>query len=74
MVDLSRMDPFMTVVFIAFGILIIFQSAEYWQRVYAAKSDKVVKRGLIGSAILVILSRNSSKHCWTGSPYSCSRN
>jgi len=56
MLDLSRMDPFMTIVFIVFGILIIFQSSEYWQRVYAAKSNKVIKRGLIGSAILVILS------------------
>lgn len=53
--DFSRMDPLMTVVFIAFGILIIFQSAEYWQRVYAAKSNRVVIRGLRSSAILVII-------------------
>ncbi|MCF8378402.1 MAG: sodium:solute symporter family protein [Bacteroidales bacterium] len=55
MVDLSRMDPLMTIVFIAFGVLIIFQSAEYWQRVYAAKNSRVVKKGLILSAILVVL-------------------
>ena len=55
LVDVSRMDPLMTIVFIAFGILIIFQSAEYWQRVYAAKNDKVVKKGLIGSAIFVVI-------------------
>ena len=53
--DLSRMNVSMTIVFIAFGILIIFQSAEYWQRVYAAKNNHVVKTGLIGSAILVVL-------------------
>jgi len=53
--DFSRMDPVMTIVFIAFGILIIFQSAEYWQRVYAAKNNKVVKNGLTGSAILVLI-------------------
>lgn len=53
--DLSRMDPLMTVVFIAFGILIIFQSAEYWQRVYAAKSNKVIRRGLSLSAIMVFI-------------------
>jgi len=53
--NFSDMDPGMTVVFIAFGILIIFQSAEYWQRVYAAKNDKVVKRGLIGSAFFVVI-------------------
>jgi Na+/proline symporter len=54
MTDFSRMDPLMTIVFVAFGILIIFQSAEYWQRVYAAKSEKVVVRGLRTSAVLVI--------------------
>ena len=53
--DFSRMDPLMTIVFIAFGILIIFQSAEYWQRVYAAKNEKVIVGGLRTSAVLVIL-------------------
>lgn len=53
--DFSRIDPAMTVVFVIFGVLIIFQSAEYWQRVYAAKNEKVVKRGLTGAAIFVIL-------------------
>ncbi|MCD4731989.1 MAG: sodium:solute symporter family protein [Bacteroidales bacterium] len=55
LVDVSRMDPLMTIVFIVFGILIIFQSAEYWQRVYAAKNKTVVKNGLIGSAIFVVI-------------------
>ena len=55
LMDFSDMDPGMTIAFIAFGILIIFQSAEYWQRVYAAKDNKVVKRGFIGSAILVLI-------------------
>jgi len=54
--DLSRMDAGMTIAFIAFGVLIIFQSAEYWQRVYAAKNESVVRKGLIGSAIFVVLS------------------
>ncbi|GAB4320649.1 MAG: sodium/proline symporter [Bacteroidales bacterium] len=53
--DLSRMNPVMTVVFIIFGVLIIFQSAEYWQRVYAAKSLTVVRRGFVWSAILVVI-------------------
>lgn len=52
---LEKMDPLMTVVFIAFGIFIIFQSAEYWQRVYAARDLHVVRRGLRGSAILVVI-------------------
>jgi Na+/proline symporter len=55
MVDFSRMNTGMTVAFTAFGILIIFQSAEYWQRVYGAKSDRVVKSGLIGSAVFTVL-------------------
>jgi SSS family solute:Na+ symporter len=36
-------------------VLIIFQSAEYWQRVYGAKSNRVVKSGLIGSAVFTVL-------------------
>jgi Na+/proline symporter len=55
LVDFSRMNVGMTIAFTAFGILIIFQSAEYWQRVYGAKSDRVVKSGLIGSAIFTVL-------------------
>lgn len=55
LVDFSRMDPMMTIVFILFGILIIFQSAEYWQRVYAAKNEGVVIRGFRTSAVLVVV-------------------
>lgn len=55
MFDLSMMDPAMTIAFIAFGVFIIFQSAEYWQRVYAARDAHVVKKGLIASAILVVI-------------------
>ncbi len=55
MTDFSDMSVSMTIAFIFFGILIIFQSAEYWQRVYAAKSNKVVKKGFIASAILVLI-------------------
>lgn len=53
--DLSKMNPGMTVAFIIFGIFIIFQSAEYWQRVYAAGSRKIVRRGLIGSALFSVI-------------------
>lgn len=52
--DLSRMDVGMTIAFVAFGVFIIFQSAEYWQRIYAARNLSVVKRGLVWSAILVV--------------------
>jgi Na+/proline symporter len=55
LVDLSRMNIGMTIAFCAFGILIIFQSAEYWQRVYGAKSDRVVRNGFIGSAIFTFI-------------------
>lgn len=53
--NVGHMNIPMAIVFIAFGIFIVFQSAEYWQRVYGAKNDKVVKRGFIGSAILVVI-------------------
>ncbi len=55
MVNFGKMNTGMTIAFIAFGIFIIFQSAEYWQRVYAAKSPRVVKNGFIGSAILSVV-------------------
>lgn len=55
MVELKSADPAMLVAFIAFGILIIFQSAEYWQRVYAAKSEKVVVNGFRWSAFFVVV-------------------
>jgi len=55
LVDFSRMDAGMTIAFTAFGVLIIFQSAEYWQRVYGARSNSVVKSGLIGSAVFTVL-------------------
>jgi SSS family solute:Na+ symporter len=53
--DLTKMNPGMTIAFIAFGVFIIFQSAEYWQRVYAAKNMKVIRWGFIGSAILTLI-------------------
>ncbi len=55
MADFSRMDTGMTIAFLAFGILIIFQSAEYWQRVYGAASDRVVRSGLTGAAFFTVL-------------------
>ncbi len=51
----SNMKVLDALSFVFFGIFIIFQSAEYWQRVYAAKSPTVVKRGFIGSVILVMI-------------------
>jgi len=55
LVDFSRMDPGMTVAFTAFGIFIIFQSAEYWQRVYGARSDRIVRDGFILSAVFTVI-------------------
>jgi len=52
----EKLSPFLLIAFMAFGVFIVFQSAEYWQRVYAAESTKVVKNGLIWSAILVLIS------------------
>ncbi len=55
LVDFSRMNLGMTVAFSAFGIFIIFQSAEYWQRVYGARSDRIVRNGFILSAIFTVI-------------------
>ncbi len=55
LLDMSDVNPMMSVIFAIFGVFIVFQSAEYWQRVYAAKNDRVVKRGLIGSAVVVVI-------------------
>ncbi|MEI6455446.1 MAG: sodium:solute symporter family protein [bacterium] len=55
LVDFSRMNIGMTIGFTVFGIFIIFQSAEYWQRVYGAKSDGVVKAGFIGAAFFTVI-------------------
>ena len=54
LINFERMDIGMTVAFIAFGIFIIFQSAEYWHRVYAASSKREDKTGFIGAAILTL--------------------
>ncbi len=51
----SEMKVLDALSFVFFGIFIIFQSSEYWQRVYAAKNTTVVKRGFIGSIILVMI-------------------
>ena len=52
----TQLDWGMMIAFLLFGILIVFQSAEYWQRVYAAKSIKVVKKGFWWSAVLTFIS------------------
>ena len=52
--DFQDFSPGMTIAFLIFGVFIVFQSAEYWQRVYAARSDQVVKKGFLFSAILVL--------------------
>lgn len=54
-INYKNADMGMSIAFVLFGILIIFQSAEYWQRVYAAKSEKVVRQGLALSALLVVV-------------------
>ncbi len=53
--NFTTADPAMLIAFLAFGVLIVFQSAEYWQRVYAAKNMKVVVRGFRWSAVLTLI-------------------
>lgn len=53
--DFTTADPFMIIAFLAFGVLIVFQSAEYWQRVYAAKNMNVVVKGFRWSAAFTLI-------------------
>lgn len=54
--EFEKLDASMFIAFLMFGVFIVFQSAEYWQRVYAAQNARVVKRGLLWSALLVLIS------------------
>ena len=54
--NLSVMSPSLMLVFFLFGIFSIFCQAGYWQRVFAAKDDTAIKRGLTGAAILIVIS------------------
>jgi Na+/proline symporter len=56
LLDFSRFSPFMTIAFIFYGMTVVFISPEYWQRVYAAENENVVRRGLRWSAVLIIIS------------------
>ncbi len=56
LLDFSRFNPFMTLAFIFYGMTVVFISPEYWQRVYAARNDKVVRKGLRWSAVLIVFS------------------
>ncbi len=53
--DLKDMNVSMTFGFIFYGILSVFFVSEYWQRVYAANDDKVIRRGLRNSAWLIVV-------------------
>ena len=46
---------FLSISFLLYGVATVLVGSEYWQRVYAARDDSVVKKGLIGSAILIII-------------------
>ncbi|MAG28939.1 hypothetical protein CL632_02235 [bacterium] len=54
--DITRSDMSITLIisFFVYGFLTIWNASELWQRIYAAKSDKVVKRGLIVSAVFML--------------------
>ncbi|PIN75971.1 hypothetical protein COV18_00925 [Candidatus Woesearchaeota archaeon CG10_big_fil_rev_8_21_14_0_10_37_12] len=55
LLDFSTLGWSLTVAFILYGVFAMFFSADVWQRVYAAKNDKTVKKGLIGSAVLFLI-------------------
>ncbi|MFQ5620475.1 MAG: sodium:solute symporter [Candidatus Nanoarchaeia archaeon] len=55
LLDPAGLGVSLSISFIVYGLVITFVSADIWQRVYAAKNEKVVSRGLIGSAIVFLL-------------------
>ncbi|MBT3207006.1 MAG: sodium:solute symporter family protein [Bacteroidetes bacterium] len=54
--DSSHLQISKIAAFMIYGISYVFFSAEYWQKTYAAKDDIVIKKGLRGSAILIVIS------------------
>ena len=54
LLDPGRLGISLTISFILYGIFQLFASADLWQRVYAARDEGVVKRGLIISGIFVL--------------------
>lgn len=55
LLDFSKLGISLTITFIIYGIIYIFVASEYWQRIYAAKNSEVIRKGLIGSAILIVI-------------------
>ena len=55
LLDWSRLGVSLTISFIVYGLFVVMLGADYWQRVYAAENEKVIRQGLIGSAIAVII-------------------
>jgi len=45
----------MTIGFIVYGLLSVFYSSEYWQRIYAANDNRTIKKGFTYSAVLIVL-------------------
>lgn len=55
LLDPLSMSPGLAIAFILYGLFIPFSSVEVWQRIYAAKDDRSIKRGLIGSGFCILI-------------------
>jgi len=51
----SSMDLPLLISFVVYGLLAVWHSADLWQRIYAAKNDKVIKQGMIISGLLLFV-------------------
>ncbi len=49
------MSVILMISFLIYGIIYVWTSADTWQRVYAARDDKVVKRGLTISGLFLLV-------------------
>ena len=55
LLQLSNMSPALFIAFVVYGLFIPVVSADIWQRIYAAKNDKVVKWGMMGSGLCILI-------------------
>jgi len=54
LLDITKFGVSLSIAFIIYGVFSIIVAPDYWQKVYAAKSDRVIKDGLLISAFGIV--------------------
>ncbi len=55
LLQLDASDPKLLTSFLLIGSLSVWHAADVWQRVYAAKNDKIIKQGFFISGIVILI-------------------